>query len=528
MLTTNITNTPLAYTICYQASNYTGGYTLNIIIMNIGSVKIEDWTLDFDFPGDEVITSFWNISSFTQNGSSVSAASAEWNSIIKPNASITIGLSATSSRSFSTLLNVRLNDTRPIELLGNLEVTVSTPSFDPSLFTPSITVVGNTESIPFGSSYTFVDLTANQSYSITAAPFVDGNNLYSASITPNPVSVMPDETVSASVSYSSSPLNPNVFAGYFPSWSDRWASDGSMTDLANLPSYVNLVLVAFGVPDMNYTGNLDLTGTGLSFSYTGQVLKDALTTLKSRNPETKVVISIGGETYTNWEAFNPENIATFVRDFGFDGVDIDYEPAGGFNCSRNCPSCSITCTTDDFYVNLIETMRAQLPSPYLLTTTPFSVGAYGEGEFKDAPPANLTTTGMFLNVGARAGDMLDYILVQGYNAGVTFDPLQATQAYVSNFGDITKICMGAHVPPEAYGDHVWTVAEINRVGSYINDNNIGGMMMWELFRTNSNPSDNFPDNQIMASAIAEVLGFPNFDDPLFPLREDSSNEVNSR
>ncbi|MCM1988695.1 glycoside hydrolase family 18 protein [Oceanirhabdus seepicola] len=306
----------------------------------------------------------------------------------------------------------------------------------------------------------------------------------------------------------------NKFVGYFESWSDRWSLTGEGTDLGNLPSYVNVVILAFAKPDMIYNGDLNFLTSGLGFRYEGTVLKEAIVYLKERNPETKVILSIGGAMYTNWSNLNLDDIVRFVRDFNLDGVDIDYEPLTGFGCKPDSDGI-IHCTSDNQYVSIIERLRDKLPRPYILAATPWSVGAYGEGKWKDAEPKKLPTTGMMLQVIKRAGNKLDLINIMGYNAGDLYDPIESVEAYKYYFQG--AVAMGAMVPPENWGAHVWTLKEIDRVAQYINNTSAGGMMLWSLQRSTVNPSPEFPDNLMMAREIAKELGFPNYDDSLFPL-----------
>lgn len=41
-------------------------------------------------------------------------------------------------------------------------------------------------------------------------------------------------------------------------------------------------------------------GTGLSFSVDGPIVRDAISTLKSRQPNTRVLLAFGGATYPNF------------------------------------------------------------------------------------------------------------------------------------------------------------------------------------------------------------------------------------
>lgn len=78
---------------------------------------------------------------------------------------------------------------------------------------------------------------------------------------------------------------------------------------------------------------MTFSGTGIQFSSSADVVKGAIALLKQRNPRTKVLIAVGGATYTNWAGLNAAAIRRFVDEFGLDGVDIDYGERG---CWRVC------------------------------------------------------------------------------------------------------------------------------------------------------------------------------------------------
>ena len=42
-------------------------------------------------------------------------------------------------------------------------------------------------------------------------------------------------------------------------------------------------------------------GTGIQFSSDASVIKDAIALLKKTNPGTKVLVAVGGATYTSWD-----------------------------------------------------------------------------------------------------------------------------------------------------------------------------------------------------------------------------------
>ncbi len=57
-------------------------------------------------------------------------------------------------------------------------------------------------------------------------------------------------------------------------------------------------------------------GTGLQFSSSGDVVRDAIATLKRRQPNTRVLLAVGGATYTAFNAMNVQCIKDIVSDFG--------------------------------------------------------------------------------------------------------------------------------------------------------------------------------------------------------------------
>jgi hypothetical protein len=86
-------------------------------------------------------------------------------------------------------------------------------------------------------------------------------------------------------------------------------------------SYVNVISVSFAKPDCAYVkGSLSLANTGLQFSSTGPVVQAAIAALKAAQPNTRVMLAVGGATYGNFAGMNTACIKDLVDDFGFDGV----------------------------------------------------------------------------------------------------------------------------------------------------------------------------------------------------------------
>lgn len=337
---------------------------------------------------------------------------------------------------------------------------------------------------------------------------------YSAVSNPNPLVVPTNTSLSITYQHSLSSL----LVGYFQSWSEPWSSDGNRTNLGNLPSYVNVVNLSFMQPDATYQkGSMQLSGTGLQFSYSADVFKQAINHLHQINPNTKVLVAIGGASYTNWNNLNVRAIADFISDFGLDGVDIDYEPS--------TPGCAlggdnlIHCQIDSAFQSFVSSLRQALPRPYWLTVTGWSVAAYGQDQWTNAQPASQYTGMMLPLLRSVAGQSIDVVNVMSYDASNTYDPIQALAAY-SHYFTRGPISMGVEVPPEAWGGHVYTLTQVNQLAQAVKTtasahNTPPAMMLWSIQKVpNGTPSASNPSAQMMATTICTSLGLSNCNQPL--------------
>jgi len=75
-------------------ATWTGGFVLGLTITNTGPTPITDWTLTFSFGGDQRIVSAWS-ATFSQSGQAVSMAAMDWNRVIPPGGSVSVGLQGT-------------------------------------------------------------------------------------------------------------------------------------------------------------------------------------------------------------------------------------------------------------------------------------------------------------------------------------------------------------------------------------------------------------------------------------------------
>lgn len=238
---------------------------------------------------------------------------------------------------------------------------------------------------------------------------------------------------------------------YFQSWSSKWSS--SELDLASTEG--DIIYLSFANPNCQYkSGQLNFTGTGLDFSSDFAVVKSAIATLKSK--QKIVMLSVGGATY-HFDNLNIEGVVALAKDLGCDGIDIDWEP---------------TSNTTGVFTSIIQGF-AQNKLKYLSAAV-FSVGAYGEGEWKNAQPQGMYT-GLNRKGLIEAGHLLDWINVMAYDASDAFNPTEAFMAYKSIFKN--KIYLGFEVGQQAWGGALLTLDQVKLWGQFVK-NQGGHYFIW--------------------------------------------------
>lgn len=324
------------------------------------------------------------------------------------------------------------------------------------------------------------------------------------------------------------PTSKNLFVGFFQSWSEKWTANPNQLQLSNLGSHVNMVIASFMMPNAVYEkGSYSLgkkdAGTGLEFPEINGShvhIKEAIALLKQKNPLTKVLISIGGDSYSKpgyFEYLNPQAIADVVQDFGFDGVDICFEPYRYFDPPTNA-KCSIgangqiSCATDEIFRTTVSKVRNVLPRPYLITLSAWSIGAYGEGQWANAKPAKLPLTGLMLNLmRSPEAQLINQLNVMSYSGGSEYDPQEALAAYQYYFSG--PITMGIHVPPEPYAPsetekYVYTLTKVRELTQAVIDRDAAGVMLWSLqLQPEGTPTEDNPTPEMIAQAACQLL-FP--------------------
>lgn len=275
--------------------------------------------------------------------------------------------------------------------------------------------------------------------------------------------------------------NNAEIGGYFESWSASWAGKGEDHQLAKLAPYISTVLLAFASPKASYTKN-SFTGTGLSFSSEFDIIKEAIKIFKSKNPNRRIFLSVGGATYP-FNGISEENyqaIKNLVIDLGLDGVDIDFEEEPmciGVNTDQ------VSCSTDQRLIEIIMKFNSTFEGTgKVVTTAMFHVGAYGTSQFptnKFGPASKYS--GMSVNVLKQAGKYLDSVFIMSYDASNEYNPIDGFDAYKAIYSG--KLYLGLEVPPEAWGGHALTKDEAVTFSDHSRKNGGKGVFIWSLQKT---------------------------------------------
>lgn len=310
-------------------------------------------------------------------------------------------------------------------------------------------------------------------------------------------------------------IDEPVVLGYFPSWSETWASSGQNSTLREVPSFVTHVFLAFAKPDLTYVqGSFDISGTGINVPYDGCALKESVDALANKGID--VILSIGGETYWGdpslYDNIDYNQIKDLVDDFGFVGIDWDYEPNGSFAEIGNATNVA-------HFIEFITESRNVMPADegYLIACAPAGAGALG-GVVNDDPNSpfsfasrNIVTgenddnlyngaavtnginlfgfsaTGHMIPVFEAVGDMIDLVAFQGYNTGGSLNRTLMYDSYVlyaETYG--FTIAAGTHFPEEPWGPYyTYTETITAELAEFIQNHPLrfdenDGIMIWQM------------------------------------------------
>ncbi len=96
--------------VTYTPNTWQNGFTANVTVANPTSAAVNGWTLNWNFAGNQQITSAWN-ATVTQSGNAVTAKNVGFNGSIPPNGSQSFGFQGTYSGSNAAPTGFTLNGT---------------------------------------------------------------------------------------------------------------------------------------------------------------------------------------------------------------------------------------------------------------------------------------------------------------------------------------------------------------------------------------------------------------------------------
>ncbi|SFS07286.1 Chitinase [Granulicella pectinivorans] len=267
-------------------------------------------------------------------------------------------------------------------------------------------------SAPFGTTYSFPDTTALPEPS-KPCPTRSGGDFVEPSTTQRPNAI-------------ALPAQPNghKLIGYWAGYSRA----ESILPLRQISPQWDVVIVAFATPDKNAPeGTMQFhTPAGLD---TAQFKAD-IAFLKSQGKKVMISLGGGGQHFTLADPNRVPNyvssVIKIVSDYGFDGIDIDFES----------PSLSIDPGDTDFkhpttpsIVNLIGALR-QLHDHF---GTGFMISLVPEGtQIPAGYPSYGGQFGSYLAITYAIRDILSFIDVQDYNT----PPLQGLDGEIYQPGSV--------------------------------------------------------------------------------------------
>ncbi|HZB48550.1 MAG TPA: glycoside hydrolase family 18 chitinase [Mycobacteriales bacterium] len=446
-----------------KTSDWGTGWEGNYRIANPGPTTITSWTVEFDLPSGHRITSLWD-ATWSQSGTRVTVRNASWNGTIGVGGSTSFGFGVAYSGAYGAPTNCRLNgapcdgsggpgpDTTPPSVPGGLRSTGVTSSSVSLAWTASTDNVGVTGydvyrgttrvSTVTGTSATVTGLAASTAYSFSVAARDAAGNVSARSA-----------AISVTTSSGTTPP-PGAYKkiGYFAQWGIYGrAFTVKSVDTLGMASKLTHINYAFGNVSQDgrcfmvnqlgqgdayadYQRSFDAASSvdGVADTW-DQRLKgnfNQLKELKAKHPNLKVLISLGGWTWSKYfsnaaltaasrQAFVASCIDLYLKGnlpqlggdpaggpgaaFGvFDGIDIDWEwPASSGDVGN-----VIRPEDKQNFTLLLQEFRRQLDAYGA------SVGRrYDLSAFLPADPAKITAgievPGVF--------SALDWATVQGYD-----------------------------------------------------------------------------------------------------------------
>ncbi|MCF6244588.1 MAG: glycoside hydrolase family 18 protein [Sulfurovum sp.] len=270
--------------------------------------------------------------------------------------------------------------------------------------------------------------------------------------------------------------NNHFSVGYLPSWSL------SPSDIKNIDTLYNYVLISFAKPDLTFDGKnwLGLDTTGIEFNPhlgTMDEYKAAFKSLQDRG--VKILLAVGGGTFSHgngWSKFIDKHndthrkaLKNLIDYLNLDGIDIDYER--GFTLNAISDPDKRDKTLHDVlipeYVNVILAMKDIVGDDKMLTIATGSVGAECSQEMVDnkilkcnkvsyqryLPGFERLVFDTLVNKNYKLENIFDHISIMSYdslskeNNNLRADPIGIFKSYREIYSG--PLAMGFNPAPEA-------------------------------------------------------------------------------
>ncbi|MEU4776940.1 cellulose binding domain-containing protein [Micromonospora sp. NPDC023633] len=92
----------------YTPNAWGNGFTADVQVTNTGSSAVNGWTLTYNLPAGQQVTSAWN-ATVSQSGSAVTARNISWNGSLAPGGTASFGYQGTLSGTYSSPTSFSLN-----------------------------------------------------------------------------------------------------------------------------------------------------------------------------------------------------------------------------------------------------------------------------------------------------------------------------------------------------------------------------------------------------------------------------------
>jgi chitinase len=440
------------------------GYEGRYVITNSATTTMNGWRVEFDLPSTATVSSFWD-SAMVRSGNHYTFTNLSWNGAIAPGASASFGFNGALTAPFTAPTGCKLNggscdgsgggggDTTAPSVPGGLRVTATTSSSVSLAWNASTDNVGVTgydvyrgstlATTATTTSATVGGLSPSTSYSFTVRARDAAGNVSAASA-----------AVTGTTGSGPPPPPPGNFVqvGYFTQWG-IYGRNFKVRDLETSGAAANLTHINYAFGNVDSTGRcFEANAAGVGDAWADYQRRfgaaesvdgvadvfdqplagnfNQLRKLKARHPGLKVLMSLGGWTWSRYfsnaaltsasrQAFASSCIDMFVKGnlpvFGgepqggpgsaagvFDGIDIDWEWPGSAGNDGNVVRPEDRAN----FTLLLAELRRQLDAYGATTGKHYLVTA-----FLPADPAKI---GAGVEIGP-VFNQLDFGTVQGYD-----------------------------------------------------------------------------------------------------------------